>query len=104
MALRPEDLSEEEMLAAEALILELAARAYTQAMAASGSVVMAMDGRLIQQFADAGVAYRALATRSVGHGAVGAKTQATRCLFPQWTVTSAVSKMGRDRAWTSQEF
>lgn len=56
MGLRPEDLSEEEMLAAEARFPELAAKsgrkAYEQALAATGSVVVASGDRLVTRFAD----------------------------------------------------
>jgi protein PhnA len=56
MALRPEDLSEEEMLAAEARFPELAAKAgrkaYAQALAETGSVVVASGDRLVTRYAD----------------------------------------------------
>lgn len=57
MALRPKDLSEEEMLAAEALIPELAAkagrRAYEQTLANTGSVVVVnRKGQMVKRSAD----------------------------------------------------
>ena len=56
MALRPQDLSEEEMLAAEARFPKLAAtagrKAYEQALAETGSVVVASGDWLVRRFSD----------------------------------------------------
>ncbi|WP_431052844.1 hypothetical protein [Roseateles sp. L2-2] len=56
MVLKPEDLTEEEMLAAEARFPELAAKAgrkaYERALAEMGSVVVASGDWLVRRFAD----------------------------------------------------